>query len=95
MAWDCPYVSQLRVPVPLGCMLVIPLSTEQGDTVSVLREFDEVLFDKATPDNYMGLLDASSLLWRLDVMGVEPGEKRWARVTEAMATRGNSFRSSW
>lgn len=68
---------------------------ELGDMESVLREYDDVLHDKATPDNYLGLLDASSLLWRLNVEGVDPGEERWTRVTDAMATRARNHRSPW
>lgn len=66
-----------------------------GDTDAVLREFDDVLYAKATSDNYLGLIDASSLLWRLEVGGVDPGEERWGRVTDAMATRVHNHRMPW
>jgi len=35
---------------------------------ALLKEYDTNLIDKATPDNMLGLVDASSLLWRLEVM---------------------------
>lgn len=66
-----------------------------GDTDTVLKEFDAVMHDKATPDNYLGLIDAASLLWRLDVAGVDPGEDRWKKVTDAMATRAHNHRMPW
>ena len=73
----------------------IPLFTpDLGDYDAALREFDEVLYAKATHD-YLGLIDASSLLWKLDVMGVDPGEGRWGRVTESMATRAHNHRMPW
>ena len=68
---------------------------ELGDISSALREFDEVLFHKVTPDNYLTLLDSTSLLWRLDIMGAEPGEERWSKVTDAMVTWASNFRSPW
>lgn len=68
-----------------------------GDMESLFHEFDNVLFEKATPDNAFGLLDASSLLWRLNVLGIDVGEKRWKRVTDALATHidNNQVRSPW
>ena len=68
-----------------------------GDMESLFREFDNVLFENATPENAFGLLDATSLLWRLNVMGVEVGEKRWQRVTDAVATHIDNIkaRSPW
>ena len=38
------------------------------DTEALLREYDDNLIHKATPDNMLCLIDASSLLWRLEVM---------------------------
>ena len=69
--------------------------TDLGDMDSLFREFDEVLFKRAVADNRLGLLDASSLLWRLNTMGVEVGEERWKRVTDALATHVNNHRSPW
>ena len=68
-----------------------------GDMESLFREFDNVLFENATPDNPFGLLDATSLLWRLNVTGVEVGEKRWKRVTDAVAKHVDNLkaRSPW
>ena len=68
---------------------------ELGDTAAVLREFDSVLLDRATASDKFGLLDASSLLWRLNCLGVDPGEDRWARVTSAMETHLGNHRSPW
>ena len=61
---------------------IFPLVADLGDTSSVLREFDTVLSDKAVPENLPGLVDAASLLWRLNVIGVDPGEKRWEKVID-------------
>ena len=38
---------------------------------ALLKEFDDNLIHKATPDNILGLIDASSLLWRLEVISVD------------------------
>ena len=45
----------------------------------------EFIFEKATPDNVLALVDGTSLLWRLELMGIDAGEKRWERVTESCA----------
>ena len=37
---------------------------------AILKEYDDNLIHKATPDNILGLIDASSLLWRLEVVNV-------------------------
>ena len=68
-----------------------------GDTESVFREFDNQMFEKATAENLFGLLDASSLLWRLNCLGIDPGEKRWQRVSDAVTKHVNndSHRSPW
>ena len=72
-------------------------STDLGDMESMFREFDNELFENATPDNRLGLLDASSLLWRLNCLGIDPGEKRWQRVSDAVTKHVNndSHRSPW
>ena len=64
---------------------------------SLFREFDSVIFESATPENPFALLDATSLLWRLNVMGVEVGEKRWKRVTDAVTAHVDNIkaRSPW
>ena len=38
------------------------------DIEALLREYDDNLVHRATTDNMLGLVDASSLLWRLEVM---------------------------
>lgn len=62
---------------------------------SLFREFDNVLFKKAVADNRLGLLDASSLLWRLEIMGIEVGQERWKRVTNALTTHLGNHQSPW
>ena len=66
-----------------------------GDMESLFREFDDVLFKRAVADNRLGLLDASSLLWRLNVLGIDVGKERWKRVTDAIETHVNNHRSPW
>ena len=62
---------------------------------SLFQEFDDVLFKKAVADNRLGILDASSLLWRLTTIGIDVGEERWKRVTDALTTHLNNHRSPW
>ena len=69
--------------------------TDLGDIDSVFREYDSVMKARAIKENVKGLLDASSLLWRLEVMGVAVGEKRWEAVTEGMKHHVNNHRSPW
>ena len=62
---------------------------------SVLREFDTVIFEKATPDNVLALVDGTSLLWRLELMGIDAGERRWERLTESCAKLIGSHGLAW
>ena len=62
---------------------------------SLFYEFDHELSRAVTPDNPFVLMDAVSLLWRLNVMEVEVGEERWKRVTDALATYSHHHRSPW
>ena len=62
---------------------------------SVLHEFDTVIFEKATPDNVLALVDGTSLLWRLELMGIDAGEKRWERLTESCAKLIGSHGLAW
>ena len=62
---------------------------------SVLREFDTVIFEKATPENVLALVDGTSLLWRLELMGIDAGEKRWERLTESCAKLIGSHGLAW
>ncbi len=75
--------------------IIFAVVIDLEDTESLFREFDSVIFERATAENLFGLLDASSLLWRLNTMGVEVGEERWKRVTDALATHVNNHRSPW
>lgn len=52
-----------------------------GNIDAALHEFDTVLYHNAVKDSVFGLLDATSLLWRLEIVGVDPGEDRWQKVT--------------
>ena len=69
--------------------------TDLDDTESVFHEFDSAIFEKVGAENLFGLLDASSLLWRLNVMDIDVGEERWKRVTDALATHVGNHRSPW
>ena len=40
-----------------------------------------MLAEEAVPGNYLGIRDATSLLWRLDLMGIDTGG-RWQQVTD-------------
>ena len=95
-----PPSSLLSIPSSLLLSLFplppFPLSlTDLGDTDAILHEFDTVLYDRATPDNLFGLIDASSLLWRLNLMGIDPGEKRWGRVTDSFIKFIGNHRLAW
>ena len=69
--------------------------TDLGDRESLFHEFDTVLFEKVSAENIFGLLDASSLLWRLNTMDIDVGEERWKRLTDALATHVDNHRSPW
>ena len=69
--------------------------TDLGDMELLFHEFDEVLFQRAVAGNRLGLLDASSLLWRLDIMGIKVGKERWKRVTDALETHVGNHGSPW
>ena len=43
------------------------LHVDMGQTDKVLEEYDNVLQYSAVEDNAFGLIDATSLLWRLEV----------------------------
>ena len=79
----------------LSLTLIIVVFSDLGDIDNVFAEFDTNLKHRATRDNLFGLLDASSLLWRLNVMGIDPGEERWGVVTEAMKYHAHNHRSPW
>lgn len=42
--------------------------SDLDDIDALLREYDTNLVHRATTGNMLGLVDASSLLWRLEVM---------------------------
>lgn len=69
--------------------------TDMGDVDSMFHEYDNCLTNNVTTDNLFGLLDASSLLWRLEVTGVEVGEERWSKLTTAIAKHAHKHRSPW
>ena len=66
-----------------------------GDTDAVLAEYDKSLSTRVSPQNLFGLLDASSLLWRLNAIGIDAGEERWSKVTSAVAELAHNHRSPW
>ena len=49
-----------------------------GNTDGVFHELDSVLLEATFVED---LIDAVSLLWRMTLLGIEPGEKRWEHVT--------------
>ena len=61
----------------------------------LFHEYDNCLSKNVTADNLFGILDASSLLWRLEVTGVEVGEERWSKITNAIAEHTHVHRSPW
>ena len=56
---------------------------ELGDSASVLELFDSAI-DASASQIALELVDASALLWRLQLRGVDPGE-RWQGLTERWA----------
>ena len=66
-----------------------------GDTEALLSEYDKTLSKNVLSSNLFGLLDASSLLWRLNVMGIDAGEERWSKVSDAIAHHALNHRSPW
>lgn len=66
-----------------------------GDTDALLTEYDKTLSERVTPSNLFGLLDASSLLWRLNAVGVDVGEERWSKVAGALTEHIHNHRSPW
>ncbi|XP_011410522.1 PREDICTED: tetratricopeptide repeat protein 38-like [Amphimedon queenslandica] len=66
-----------------------------NQTDKILKEFDQVMAPNMKPGNMFQLLDASSLLWRLNVMGIDPGESRWKLVTEAFQVQVGNPSHSW
>lgn len=66
-----------------------------GDMGALLSEYDSTLSKNVAAGNLFALLDASSLLWRLNVTGVEVGERRWAKVSDALAHHAHNHRSPW
>ena len=53
---------------------------------SLFHEFDHELIKAMTPNNPFVLMDAASLLWRLNCMDIDVGEERWKGVTDGLAT---------
>ena len=78
------------------CLLnTLSTSSDLGDIDAVFREFDSVMYENATPDNMLALVDGTSLLWRLDLLGIDPGKKRWERLTESCANFIGSHGLAW
>ncbi len=68
-------------------------SADMGDIDAVFSEYDNTLSNNVIC--LSDLLDASSLLWRLNVMGIDAGQERWAKVSDALAERAHNHRSPW
>ena len=66
-----------------------------GDTDALFSEYDKTLSKNVVSGNLFGLLDASSLLWRLNVMGIDAGQERWSKVSNAIAKHAHNHRSPW
>lgn len=66
---------------------------------AVFREYDNELAINISAKNLPGITDAASLLWRLNCRGIDPGEKRWQRlsdvVSKAQSVNGVGSRSHW
>ena len=75
--------------------IVCVLFADQGNLVEMYNEFDTVMCDLLEPDNLFGLMDAASLLWRLNVAGVDPGEERWKRITDVCAQHMENCTFTW
>jgi tetratricopeptide (TPR) repeat protein len=56
-----------------------------GETGEVLRLFDGPIFGEPS-NRAFDMLDAASMLWRLDMLGVDVGD-RWAVVADTFATQ--------
>lgn len=84
-----------RYNVDIACYTYIHVCIDMGDTDSVFAEYDKTLSKNVSSANLFGLLDASSLLWRLNVMGIDVGEKRWSKVTNALEEHAHNHRSPW
>ena len=54
-----------------------------------------MLYDQAVPSNLLGLVDAASLLWRLNVIGADPGEKRWEKVINGFSQQIGHHALTW
>ena len=53
-----------------SCFLFLVLILDIGQTDKVLEEFDEFFKPNLRPGNFFPLMDASSLLWRMNVSGL-------------------------
>ena len=71
------------------------LPADTGDIDRVLQVYDTELAPKLSSENLTCLVDASSLLWRLNVMGLEVGEERWKKVTDAFSKHVGKHCLSW
>ncbi|MGA9849940.1 MAG: tetratricopeptide repeat protein [Roseiarcus sp.] len=55
---------------------------EQGRTAAVLADYDRFVAPKLADDMTLDRIDAASLLWRLELAGVDVGD-RWGSVAQA------------
>lgn len=75
--------------------IFLTCNADMGDTDALLSEYDKNISKNVSSTNLFGLLDASSLLWRLNVMDIDVGEERWAKVSDAIAQHAHNHRSPW
>eukprot|EP00731_Ephydatia_muelleri_P026041 Em0018g141a len=68
---------------------------DQNNFSELFHEFDTVLCSLLEPDDLYGLVDAISLLWRLNVAGVEAGEERWKKITDVCAQHVENCTFTW
>ena len=71
------------------------LYLDLGDTEALLSEYDRTLSKDVSEDDIPATLNAASLLWRLNVMGIDAGEERWSKVTDSLMKHLHNHRSPW
>lgn len=60
--------------------------SEMGDIEGALAIYDATLHDESSPNVALEMVDASALLWRLHLDGIDVGE-RWAPLADAWADK--------
>ena len=73
----------------------VTIFTDLEDATAALKEFDTVLYERATADDLFGILDAASLMWRMELLGMDVGDRRWERITSACTEHLNTHGLAW